>query len=283
MVGDDTNNSADRNYGNNEVEGPDASHGTHVSGIIAGNRTNSLGMKGVCENCVIMSVRCVPDGDERDKDVANAIRYAVDNGAQIINMSFGKAFPKDKKAVDDAVAYAQKKGVLLVHAAGNENTNKDVEMNYPNPYKGDKVKMSTRYKNWLDIGAMTWHSDEQLAAYFSNYGKTTVDVFAPGFDIYSTVPDGKYASFNGTSMAAPCTAGAAAMLLSYFPELTAEQLADIIKQSAKKVDIEVAVPGEESKKVKFSELSMTGGTVDAYEAVKLAEKTKGKRKIAKKA
>ena len=133
VIGDDDNDYTNRIYGNNDVEGPDASHGTHVSGIIAANRDNKIGMKGVCEDCIIMSVRCVPDGDERDKDVANAIRYAVDNGALVLNMSFGKAFPKNKKYVDDALKYAEKKGVLLVHAAGNENTNKDEVLNYPNP------------------------------------------------------------------------------------------------------------------------------------------------------
>ncbi|MEY4926914.1 MAG: hypothetical protein RI894_1350 [Bacteroidota bacterium] len=279
VIGDDPNDLSNRFYGNNDVEGPDASHGTHVSGIIAANRNNTLGMKGVCNDCVIMSVRCVPDGDEADKDVANAIRYAVDNGALVLNMSFGKAYPKHKKYVDEALKYAAKKDVLLVHAAGNESLNKDETLNYPNRYFDDNRKCEG--KNWLDIGAMTWHNDEHLPASFSNYGKKTVDVFAPGFEIYSTIPDGKYASFSGTSMAAPTVAGAAGLLLTYFPTLSSEQVKEIIMKSAHKNDTEVLVPGEDAKKVKFSDLSITGATVDLYEAIKLAKTYKGKRKMKK--
>jgi cell wall-associated protease len=279
IVGDKDDDYANRFYGNNDVEGPDAGHGTHVAGIIAANRNNTEGIKGVCNDCIIMSVRCVPDGDERDKDVANAIRYAVDNGAQVLNMSFGKAFPKNKKYVDEALKYAEKKGVLLVHAAGNENTNKDMQMNYPNRYYGDKrAKVA---KNWLDIGAMTWRPGEDLVAEFSNYGKETVDVFAPGYGVYSTIPDGKYASFNGTSMASPTVAGAAGLLLSYFPTLSAEQIKDIIMQSAEKNNDTVIEPGSEDKKVKFSDLSISGGIIDVVAAIKLAEQTKGKRKMPK--
>ena len=280
VIGDDPNDLTSRIYGNNDVEGPDASHGTHVAGIIAANRNNTVGIKGVCNDCVIMSVRCVPDGDESDKDVANSIRYAVDNGALVLNMSFGKAYVRHKKYVDEALKYAAKKDVLLVHAAGNENTNKDEQLNYPNRYFDDNRKCEG--KNWLDIGAMTWHNDENLPAGFSNYGKKTVDVFAPGFDIYSTIPDGKYASFNGTSMAAPTVAGAAGLLLSYFPTLSSTQVKEIIMKSAHKNDMEVLIPGQDGKKAKFSDLSISGATIDLYEAVKLAKTYKGKRKMAKK-
>ena len=120
IVGDDYKNSYQKDYGNNDCNGPSSLHGTHVAGIIAANRTNNLGVKGVADNVRIMSVRAVPDGDERDKDVANAIIYAVDNGAKVINMSFGKTYPYDKAAVDKAVKYAESKDVLLVHAAGND-------------------------------------------------------------------------------------------------------------------------------------------------------------------
>ena len=275
IIGDDQNNMDDHNYGNNDYEGPDASHGTHVSGMIAADRDNKIGIRGVCANCVIMSVRCVPDGDERDKDIANAIRYAVDNGAEVINMSFGKAIPHNKKAVDDAVKYAEKKGVLLVHAAGNESQDKDGELNYPNRYVNNNRKKE--FKNWLDIGAMSWHSDEKLPANFSNYGTKTVDVFAPGVDILSTVIDGKYDTFSGTSMASPATAGACGLLLSYYPDLTPEQVREIIMKSAKPIDMKVLKPGTQDK-VDFKTLSITGGVVDFYAACELADKTKGKRK-----
>ena len=275
-VGDNYDDTKQKNYGSNEYEGPDAFHGTHVAGIIAADRNNNKGIKGVCNDCLIMTIRAVPDGDERDKDVANAIRYAVDNGAQVVNMSFGKAFSWDKKVVDEAVKYAEKKGVLLVHAAGNDALNKDVDKNFPNRnYKNNPAKQS---KTFMEIGAQSWKPEG--AASFSNYGKTTVDIFSPGVDIYSTTPDGKYGYASGTSMAAPVAAGAAGLLLSYFPDLTALQVKEILMASSKKTSTDFVKPGTKDTKIKLSELCITGGTVDIYEAIKLAEKTKGKRKNA---
>ena len=281
IVGDDENNSYERNYGNNDVQGPDASHGTHVAGIIGAIRSNNKGIKGVADNVRIMSVRTVPDGDERDKDVANAIIYAVDNGAQVLNMSFGKAYSWDKEAVDKAVKYAAEKDVLLVHAAGNDGEDNDKTENYPN----DKIEKTSwwscnkTHKNWLEIGALNWEGGEKMPAGFSNYGKDQVDVFAPGVQITSTTPNGEYKAFQGTSMASPMVAGVAAMLRSYFPELTAAQVKEIIMKSATKQEVMVNLPGSKgAKKVKFSELSQTGGFVNAYEAVKMATETKGKKK-----
>ncbi len=268
IVGDDYADLAQRDYGNRDVTGPDAAHGTHVAGIIAANRTNNLGIKGIAEPAEIMIVRAVPDGDERDKDVANAIYYAVDNGANIINMSFGKSYSPDKTAVDEAVRYARKNNVLLVHAAGNSSKDVDKEDNFPNAsLTGDKIKAP----NWIEVGASSWKLDDGLPAEFSNYGKKNVDVFAPGVDIYSTTPDNSYARFNGTSMAAPVVSGVAALLMAYFPELSAEEVRDIIMESAIPYrDLAVKRPGDE-KEIKFSSLSSTGGVVNALEAVKLAQ------------
>ena len=276
IVGDDPDNMKDRYYGNNDVEGPDASHGTHVAGIIAGTHGNGIGVNGVGGTHVqIMSIRTVPNGDERDKDVANAIRYAVDNGAKVINMSFGKGASPHKDAVDDAMKYAQKHDVLLVHAAGNDGKLLTLKNNYPNDTYQGKRRTG---KTWIEVGAASSSYDDQLAAPFSNYNKRYVDVFAPGAQIYSTVPDDGYAKFDGTSMASPMVAGIAALLRSYFPDLKAQQVKEIIEESALPVDLDVVKPGSEGEKIKFSELSATGGLANAYSAVKLAEQTKGKNR-----
>lgn len=275
IVGDNPGDLDDRNYGNNDVEGPDAMHGTHVSGIIAAVRGNGLGVDGVGgPNVRIMSVRTVPNGDERDKDVANAIRYAVDNGASVINMSFGKSASPYKKAVDAAMKYAEKNDVLLVHAAGNDGKKLTLTNNYPNDTYLGKKKTG---KTWITVGASSANYDENLTASFSNYDKKMVDVFAPGHRIYATFPDDNYSAISGTSMAAPMVAGIAAMLRSYFPDLKAKQVREIILESALPVNLDVVKPGSDEK-IKFSELSATGGLANAYTAVKLAERTKGKKK-----
>jgi subtilisin family serine protease len=256
-----------RYYGNNDVTGPDALHGTHVAGIIAAVRTNNIGVQGIAGSPVqVMSVRAVPNGDERDKDVANAIRYAVDNGAQIINMSFGKEFSPQRSAVEAAYKYAASKNVLLVHAAGNEDDNLDVSPHYPAAFYLDGSVPPTL----LTIGASGPTDDENLTASFSNYSKRQVDVFAPGVGIYSTLPGNKYGPESGTSMASPVTAGVAAVLKSYFPNLTAPDLKRIIRQSAQVHHTLVLVPGENGKKADFATLSATGGVVDLYAAVQLA-------------
>lgn len=270
IVGDNYANSSERYYGNNNVVGPDASHGTHVAGIIAATRNNGVGMNGIADNVKIMVVRVVPDGDERDKDVANGIRYAVDNGAKIINMSFGKGYKWDKNIVDSAVAYAESKNVLLVHAAGNNGSNNDTEPNYPN----DSLWGGRTFAaNWLEIGA-SQPKRKMLATNFSNYGKNNVDLFSPGQDIYSTIPGNDYAYFNGTSMAAPAAAGVAALVWSRFPNLTAVQLKQILMESSLKVNKKVILPGTQKTKVNFNSLSVSGGLINALNALQAASLVK---------
>jgi len=286
MVGDDPNDMTNRFYGTNEYEGPDAFHGTHVSGIIAANRNNDIGIRGVADNVRIMTVRCVPDGDERDKDVANAIYYAVDNGASIINMSFGKGYSPDKWYVDQAMRYAAQHDVLLVHAAGNSSENNDTAPNFPNdelkkPIKKGLFGKEKQITTWMEIGALNWKSGENRVAGFSNYGKKNVDFFSPGVQLNSTVPDGKYGPASGTSMASPAAAGVAALLRSYYPELSAVQVKKIMESSVLKQDGMVLKPGSRTEKVKFSELSVSGGTVNSVNAVMMAEKTKGAKKVKK--
>jgi cell wall-associated protease len=268
IVGDNYDDPNDNHYGNNDVTGPDASHGTHVAGIVAAQRDNALGVKGVANNVKIMSVRCVPDGDERDKDVANAIRYAVDNGAKVVNMSFGKGFSWDKTMVDAAVKYAESKDVLLVHGAGNDAKNIDSNINYPNPYYAIDNR---RAENWLEVGASSWNTGKQRLGNFSNYGKKKVDIFAPGVAIYSTIPNSKYASFNGTSMASPCAAGVAALIRSYFPDLTAAQVRTILIKSVTKMKGKTYLPGTK-KAVKLKSICVSGGVINAAKAIKLADK-----------
>ena len=277
LVGDQYANAAERYYGNADVKGPDAAHGTHVAGIIAAVRNNDKGIDGVADQVQIMPVRVVPDGDERDKDVANAIRYAVDNGAKIINMSFGKSYTWNKTVVDSAVRYAQSKDVLLVHAAGNDAKNIDISKNYPTRFYTDSTGLTTgSAAAWIEVGAISWKTDDELIADFSNYGKKNVDVFAPGVDLYSTVPGNQYKDLSGTSMAAPVVSGLAAILRAYFPKLSAQQVKDIILQSVVKVDQKVKVKAEDgtNTRLAFSELCSTGGVVNAYQAVELALKMK---------
>jgi subtilisin family serine protease len=253
------------------VELDGAEHGTHVAGIIAAVRNNGKGVDGIANDVRIMTLRAVPDGDEHDKDIALAIRYAVDNGAKVVNMSFGKPLSPEKSWVDEAVRYAESKNVLLVHAAGNAGANIDSTENYPNPvYKTD----SKRATNWITVGASGDPKAGGLLASFSNYGKKEVDVFAPGVKIYSTVPGGnQYRNHQGTSMASPVVAGVAAFILSYYPNLTAQQVKYVIENSAVKPGSKVHTSGDES--LELSELSVSGGIVNAYEAVQLAEKISG--------
>ena len=267
VVGDHPGDVTERRYGNADVTGPDALHGTHVAGIIGAMR-NGIGIDGIATNVRIMSVRTVPDGDERDKDVANAIRYAVDAGANVINMSFGKSRSPQKAAVDEAVKYADAHGVLMVHAAGNDGANLADSPNFPTPaYLG-----GGRPTNWIEVGASSWQGGSKLAAPFSNYGQTQVDVFAPGVDLLSTVQGGGYERESGTSMAAPVVTGLAAVLMSYFPDLSAADVKRIIMESAvKHADQRVVKPGSESEMVPFGTLSVTGGVVNEFEAVKMAQ------------
>jgi subtilisin family serine protease len=268
IVGDNYADPSQRNYGNTDVTGPDAKHGTHVAGIIAAMPQGSVGMEGVASAALIMPVRAVPDGDERDKDIANAIRYAVDNGARVINMSFGKPYSPFKSAVDAAVKYADAHGVLMVVAAGNDGASLDTASNFPTPaYTG-----GGRAANWIEVGASSWRGGDTLAVSFSNYSRDKVDVFAPGEDILSSVQGGGYERLSGTSMAAPVVTGLAALIMSYYPNLTPAQVRQIILDSATRYNRASLVPGSKSgETAPFASLSATGGIVNAYNALKMAQ------------
>lgn len=274
IINDEPENWNDSIYGNNNVAGPDPKHGTFVAGIIAGVRNNGIGVNGIATDVKIMSVRTVPDGDERDKDVARAIRYATDNGAQIINMSFGKDFSPQSNWVYNAIEYAAAHNVLMVHAAGNDAANIDTVPNFP---EARYIKNSKAVDSWISVGASTINDNKELPANFSNYGKTFVDLFAPGHQIYSLAPKNKYDVESGTSFAAPVVAGIAALLLSHYPDLSAVQLKAIItKTGINYSDKKVIAPYDEEEggkktKTKFGELSITGSLANAFNACKMAE------------
>ncbi|MEZ9336472.1 S8 family peptidase [Vibrio splendidus] len=262
IVWDDISNPWEKGYGNNDVKGPVGSHGTHVAGIIAAERNNSVGIDGVADHAQIMAVRMVPNGDERDKDIANAVRYAVDNGAKIINMSFGKSYSPRKYIVDHAFRYAARKGVLIVHSAGNSRNDNDVKPSFPNRYA--KHYRSKPISTWLDVGASAKYADETLVASFSNFGQKSVDVFAPGYRILSTTPGNTYGSKSGTSMAAPVVSGVAALVWSRYPDLSVKDLkAMLMSESKIYPELLVKKPSSPEDLVPFSTLSISGSVVDA--------------------
>lgn len=272
VVGDNPNDIKDTKYGNNNVMGPDKEkilHGTHVAGIIGQVRNNAIGGDGIANNVEIMAIRAVPDGDEYDKDIALGIRYAVDNGAKVINGSFGKDFSPHKKWVYDAIKYAAKKDVLIVHAAGNDAKDLDTENNFPTDSDDKKTEF---VDNLITIGALNFENGDKMVAQFSNYGKINVDVFAPGVKIYATTPNNTYKYLQGTSMASPNVAGVAALIRSYYPTLSASQVKHILMDSGVAITTNVIVGGNPDDSRSFTTLSQSGKIVNAYNALLLAEK-----------
>lgn len=269
IVGDDYTDLTNRIYGNNDVSGPTSDHGTHVAGIVGAVRNNGLGIDGIAD-VKLMILRTVPNGDERDKDVANAIRYAAENGAHVINMSFGKGYSPEKWYVDAAIKFADSLGVLMVHGAGNDAENNDSTANFPNnTFEDGSVAV-----HYLEVGASSWEDGDAITAVFSNYGKTEVDIFAPGVQIYSTMPENAYKAQDGTSMASPVVSGIAALIMSYYPDLSTAQIKNILLETATKPsNLMVLKPGssEQIPNVLFSDLSVSGGIINAYEALKRAE------------
>lgn len=274
VVGDNPDDITDAKYGDNKVMGPDPKkehilHGTHVAGIVAQVRNNNLGGDGVANNVEILTVRAVPDGDEYDKDIALGIRYAVDNGAKVINGSFGKSFSPHKQWVYDAIKYAESKDVLIVHAAGNDAKDIDVANNYPNDSDDKKTEFAD---NLITIGALNYEYGNKVVARFSNFGKINVDVFAPGVKIYASAPNNEYKLLQGTSMAAPNVAGVAALIRSYYPKLSAKQVKHILMDSGVAITTDVIVGGKAADVRSFTNLSKSGKIVNAYNALLMAEK-----------
>lgn len=277
-VGDNPYDITDVPYGNGNPKNlvKTESHGTHVAGIVGAKRNNNKGINGVAEKVKIMALRAVPNGDEYDKDIALGIRYAVDNGAKIINASFGKSYAPNAQWVYDAIKYAAKKEVLIVHAAGNESEDLD-QPSHPS-FPNDQINNGPEIaNNVLTVGALAPEYGENLVAEFSNYGKINVDLFAPGADIYATMPENQYDFQNGTSMAAPGAAGVAALVWSHYPNLSAAQLKKILMLSGVRSEILVVLPSDTDKKVPFHSLSVSGKMINAYNALILAKKVSLKK------
>ena len=272
----------DKGYGNGNVSAKIKGirlfqdHNTNVSGIIAADRNNNLGIKGFSNNIRIMPLHVSCSGDENDKDIANAIRYAVDNGAKVINMSFYKEFSVHKEWVFEALQYAERHQVLVVHISGNEKSNVDEEPYYPNDTAFDGSPEVCN--NFINVGSISKRMDSSFVSAFSNYGKINVDLFAPGEEIYTTSPDNKYVTDSGTSLAAPMVSGTAALIWLYYPKLTVQEVKQIILDSGGSYDIEVLVPGTKDKKVKFSELSKSGKVLNVFNAMKMAGEMSKKKK-----
>lgn len=270
VIGDDPYDMNDRKYGHPYFPIASCSkHGTHVASTIGGVQEPNSGVYGIAQGVQIMLLQVVPPGgDEEDKDIALAIRYAVDNGAKVINMSFGKytALSSTQKWIEEAMDYAAAHDVLIVRAAGNNSKNID----QVNVYPGRPSKPETQ-ACYICVGA---HGSNLRAVdknnklvIFSNYGKKSVDLFAPGHNIYSQVPGG-YAQQSGTSMASPVCAGVAALIRMYYPSLTAAQVKDILMKTVTPCNQTckfVRIP------LKFSDMSISGGMLNGYEAMKLAE------------
>ncbi|WP_129746362.1 S8 family peptidase [Flavobacterium anhuiense] len=277
----DNPNILEKGYGNNKISNTIKGvrtiqdHNTMVSGIIAANRNNNIGIKGITD-VKIMPLNISPSGDEHDKDIAMAVRYAVDNGAKIINMSFGKEFSMHKDWVSDAFKYAEEHNVLLVHSAGNDSEDLDKAFHYPNDQNYEGIRGICN--NFISVGSTTKNLGEKLVSDYSNYGKENVDLFAPGEDIYTTGAGNIYKTDSGTSFSAPMVSGTAAIIWSYYPNLTAAQVKQIIMDSGTAYDFEVILPGTEDKKVPFSELSKSGKVLNVYNAMQLAEKASKKKK-----
>ena len=276
IVGDNPDTLDNKPYGNNLLKFADASHGTGVAGLIGAIRNNGYGINGVADNIKIMAIKAVPNGDEYDKDNANAIRYAVDNGAQIINMSFGKKLSPHKEWLDEAFKYAASKNVLLVQASGNDSEDMDANPDFPNDTFLDGS--STDADNLINVGASGPKLGDHLAGDFSNYGKKNVDVFAPGVKVTTIDTDAEFMTEDGTSFSSPITAGVAALVLEYYPSLSAKQLKQVILQSATSLTgTMVFKPGSKTIKVDFASLSKTGGIVNAFKALQIASKMKGEQ------
>ena len=268
-TGDNPDDFSQNSYGNANVKpkSGDESHGTHVTGIIAAQRNNGKGGNGVTNMVKIMAIRAVPNGDEYDKDIALAIRYATDNGAKIINMSFGKYYSPHNDWVQDAIVYAAQKDVLIVSGSGNLKLDLDKNINYPT----DQFNNSEISNNFLTVGATDSRYGSNIIAHYSNYGKINVDVFAPGSKIYSTYPKNEYKAIDGTSMAAPAVAGVAALIRSYYPQLSAAQVKEIIMDSGLPIKTKVVVPGDSNNVKSFGDLSKSSKLVNAYNALIMAE------------
>jgi len=278
MTRDDPDNINDKPYGNNNIQGTGTlNHATNVASIIGAKRNNNIGVDGINDKVKIMALSISVAGNEFDKDIALAIRYAVDNGAKVINMSIGKSFSLHSDWVNDAMKYANEKDILIITSAGNEGHNLSKVENYPN----DMIKDSEFIDNFIKVGNTSNKIDSLLVYSNSNYSKTEVDIFAPGKSI-KCLDRNKVTITTGTSFAAPMVTGVASLIFSYYPNLSAKEVKEIILSSGISIKFDVLKPyandeKRDPNKVPFSSLSKSGKIVNAYNALLLAEKISKKK------
>ncbi|WP_053002641.1 S8 family serine peptidase [Kordia jejudonensis] len=281
IIGDKSDNINDTFYGNNKIyidsSGNRHSHAIKTIGVIFAKKNSEIGVTGIIRNeAKAMILPVAPYGDTHDKDIALAIRYAVDNGADIINMSLGKEFSLYEDWVIDAIKYASINDVLIIKSAGNRRFDLDKVLNYPN----DAKNHSKEYvDNFLKVGATTNKIDSTLVHNNSSYGKKEVDIFAPGKFVFTTLNDQKYGYRSGTSLSSALVSGIAGLIRSYYPNLTASEVKQIIMESGVSYDIMVNKPSTSDKKelVPFSSLSKSGKIVNAYNALLMAEEVSKKK------
>lgn len=278
ITGDNPNVLNDSNYGNHVVSHnlDKLTHGTSVSGPMI--QSSKSQVQGISSKIKIMPICISGYGSEHDKDIALAIRYAVDNGAKVINISLGKLLSLHKEWVFEAFKYAEQHDVIIVSSAGDSSLNlTEINYYYPNDNVDNTAEVSN---NFLLVGASTYDPNEKLVASFSNYGTIDVDIFAPGIEIFTTTVNNTYDFQDGTSMSASITSGVAALIFSYYPNLIASEVKQIIMESGVSYDIMVNKPSTSKEKelVPFSSLSKSGKIVNAYNALLMAEEISTKKK-----
>jgi len=276
IIGDDSEKIEDKDYGNNNVsqDSKFLSHGTPISGLIIAKSINEEDSIEIVDHIKIMPLCISSYGNEHDKDIALAIRYAVNNGAKVINMSIGKEFSLHKNWVFDAFKYAEQHDVLIVSGAGNSKYDLNIYNHY---YPNDNINNEREVSdNFIKIGATTYHVNEKLFWKYSNYGNIDVDVFAPGYRIYSTVPTEKKYKLQsgGTSLSCAITSNIAALIRSYYPNLSASQVKHILMDSGVEYTFNVKIG---DTLLPFKTLSKSGKVVNAYNALIMADSVSPKK------
>ncbi|MBG7630454.1 MAG: S8 family serine peptidase [Bacteroidetes bacterium] len=270
IIGDNVNDIEDRDYGSPFITNSlkEFTHGSIVSGVLAAHRTNNKGVRGITNTVKLMPL-CIQAkfGAETDKDLALSIKYAVENGAQVINISANRTYELHNEWVQQALLYAEEQNVLVVKGAGNSETDIDKIITYPNKNTKDHV-----LNNFIVVGATGMELNSNFKPVWANYGRKTVDFYAPGESILTTTPFDSYKVDSGSSLSTAITSGVAALLLSYYPDLKVSEIRQILMESATRYDLDIELDYDSNTTVPFSKLSNSGGVLNAFNAFVLAEK-----------
>mgnify|MGYP000162688740 FL=1 len=273
IIGDNYLDINDNKYGNNVLLTADAAIGTMEAGIIVAKRENGLGGNGIMDQAEIMTLRVAANGEPYLKDIALAIRYAVDHQADIIMLPVQNTlYPEDqKKWISEALEYAESKGVFCVTPAWEGAQDLAVETYYPNRWMTGKKELT----NLMVVCSSDKNGNPSMN---SNYGAKEVDLYAPGMEIYSTYTGDTYQSGTGLGLAAATTVGVAALIKAYYPHLTGTQIRNILLEtvtSRKDAEVEkgIVVDGKPTQDLfLFGDLCLSGGIINAYQAVVAADK-----------